>query len=133
MPWVRPDSIEIKHGQTVRYTNTGQHAIHSPGIKKYLGRLTKFGWFTEKDTKVDKRMDKPQFVWVDEVEPPKPSTTWRHHNGNEYGVLLITNEGSQRPEYPPTVVYVNKVSGKWYSRPVADWHRSMTEVPDDGE
>lgn len=59
---------------------------------------------------------------------PKPGTLWKHRNGNIYGVWLITNVGSTNEKYPETVVYNNILNGKTYSRPVSDWHRSMTEI-----
>lgn len=59
---------------------------------------------------------------------PAPASEWRHRNGIVYVVMLIANEGSERPEYPPTVVYYNKQTNTPYSRPVSDWARSMTEV-----
>jgi hypothetical protein len=62
---------------------------------------------------------------------PEDGSKWRHYNGMEYQVLMITNLDSTRPEYPTTVVYVNTMNGKRWSRPLSEWHRSMTEVPDD--
>lgn len=51
---------------------------------------------------------------------------WNHTNGNEYTVLLITNEYSENQDkYPTTVVYQGKNKRIW-SRPLLDWHRSMT-------
>lgn len=52
---------------------------------------------------------------------------WTHTNGNRYQVVLFTNiETSNTDKYPTTVVYQNVHNLKCYSRPVADWHRSMT-------
>jgi hypothetical protein len=62
---------------------------------------------------------------MDKVEAPAENSVWRHKNGNVYKVAVITNVGSVRPEYPPTVVYFNVRTDTWWSRPVADWHRSM--------
>jgi hypothetical protein len=59
---------------------------------------------------------------------PEVNSTWSHTNGNVYKVACITNRGSTRPEYPLTVVYFNVVNDTWWSRPVADWHRSMHPV-----
>ena len=56
---------------------------------------------------------------------PEINSTWRHTSGALYKVAVITNEASTRPEYPPTVVYVS-ANDVWWSRPVADWRRSMT-------
>ena len=42
-------------------------------------------------------------------------------------MLLITNEHTSRPaQYPVTVVYKNVRIGSIWSRPLHDWHRSMT-------
>ena len=61
------------------------------------------------------------------MNEPKPGEVWRHHNGQEYEVLLITNEHTSRPaQYPVTVVYKNVRIGSIWSRPLHDWHRSMT-------
>lgn len=63
---------------------------------------------------------------------PSPQSRWRHTNGNLYTVLCIANEFTERPEqYPPTVVYQGD-NGRIWSRPVADWARSMTPVDDEG-
>lgn len=61
----------------------------------------------------------------DTDEAPAINSTWRHKSGGLYKVAVITNAASTRPEYPPTVVYVS-ASDVWWSRPLADWHRSMT-------
>lgn len=61
-------------------------------------------------------------------EAPPVNSTWRHKNGNIYKVAVITNVGSDRPEYPPTVVYSNTAVDTWWSRPVSEWHRSMTRI-----
>lgn len=58
---------------------------------------------------------------------PKVDSRWKHHNGNEYRVVMLANLDSMRAEYPPTVVYVG-ANGKVWSRPVARWHSSMTPI-----
>jgi hypothetical protein len=61
---------------------------------------------------------------------PEPSegSVWQHRNGNRYLVLAIANHASDRPErYPKTVVYQG-ANGNIWSRPLSDWHRSMTEL-----
>lgn len=50
---------------------------------------------------------------------------YRHNNGYTYVVLFFTNVDSSKEEYPPSVVYVGE-NGKFWSRPIADWFRSMT-------
>ncbi|MBU9200099.1 DUF1653 domain-containing protein [Burkholderia multivorans] len=64
------------------------------------------------------------------AELPRPTSEWRHQNGNRYTVLCIANEFTERPDkYPPTVVYQG-LNGRIWSRPVSDWARSMTLVRD---
>lgn len=63
-----------------------------------------------------------------ESTAPEPGSCWQHRNGAVYEVLMITNADSAKPEYPPTVVYQGTVNRKLWSRPVADWHRSMTLI-----
>ena len=60
--------------------------------------------------------------------PPSVDTTWRHHKGEIYKVLLITNLDSTSVDYVPTVVYVHIITGKIWSRPLSDWERSFTLV-----
>ena len=51
---------------------------------------------------------------------------WQHHNGNIYTVLHIANHASDHEDrYPKTVVYQGENGNVW-SRPLSDWHRSMT-------
>lgn len=56
-----------------------------------------------------------------------PNSLWRHRNGAMYKVLFLTNELNTE-QYPLTVVYEGRGNGKRWSRPLADWHRSMTFV-----
>lgn len=54
---------------------------------------------------------------------------WKHHNGNTYKVLHMTNiESTNQDKYPTTVVYANTKNGRIYSRRLCDWHRSFVEV-----
>lgn len=64
------------------------------------------------------------------VEEVTPLSRWRHSNGNIYAVILIANEHSENQDrYPTTVVY-RDYDGKTWSRPLSDWHRSMTKMED---
>lgn len=64
------------------------------------------------------------------VEKVTPLSRWRHSNGNTYAVILIANENSESQDrYPTTVVY-RGYDGKTWSRPLSDWHRSMTKMED---
>ena len=57
------------------------------------------------------------------------NSVWSHHSGRVYKVLFFTNgEGERAPKYPKTVVYENVDNGNRYSRPLDDWHRSMTLI-----
>lgn len=58
---------------------------------------------------------------------PCTGDTWKHHNGNEYEILLLTNQYSNRPEYPPTVVYQGP-NGKVWSKPLLNFLEKMTFV-----
>lgn len=60
------------------------------------------------------------------VEKVTPLSRWRHSNGNIYAVVLIANEYS---DYPTTVVY-RDYDGRTWSKPLSDWHRSMTKMED---
>lgn len=62
-------------------------------------------------------------------------SVWRHTSGVLYAVFdhLNANEGQEgRPEYPPTIAYINAL-GRTYARRADDWARSFTrvEVSDD--
>lgn len=63
-------------------------------------------------------------------EEPEVGSTWQHRNGLRYVVTGFTNtKTSRQDKYPRTVVYRNVETGTPYSRPLHDWHRSMTLVP----
>lgn len=60
-----------------------------------------------------------------EALQPTIGSRWKHHNGNLYTVLLLTNSESTRPEeYPITVVYQG-ANGLIWSRPLSNWYRSF--------
>jgi len=59
---------------------------------------------------------------------PEAGTRWLNTNGGIYTVIIITNIGASNPEkYPITIVYT-LCNNQFWSRPLSDWHRSMTEV-----
>lgn len=59
---------------------------------------------------------------------PEPGSRWRHHNGNEYTVRLITNLYSIRlEEYPVTVVYEGD-NGRVWSKTIHSWYKSMEKI-----
>lgn len=62
------------------------------------------------------------------VEEVTPLSRWTHSNGSTYTVILITNEHSENQDrYPTTVVY-RDYDYKTWSKPLSDWHRSMTKI-----
>ena len=64
----------------------------------------------------------------------KTNSVWKHTNGNLYIVLVIANEKadeSRIQQYPVTVVYGGENGNVW-SRPLTEWHRSMSYVGDNG-
>ena len=64
------------------------------------------------------------------VEEVTLLSRWKHGNGNTYTVLIITNEHSENQDrYPTTVVYRDCNYEVW-SKPLSDWHRSMTKMED---
>lgn len=92
------------------------------------GRITKEitdyrgGWFRVNGT----------FPWcyAVPVEEVKLLSRWTHSNGNTYTVFLITNKSSENQDrYPTTVVYID-CNGATWSKPLSDWHRSMTKMED---
>jgi hypothetical protein len=62
---------------------------------------------------------------MEEKRVPVVGDIWRHRNGNLYAVVGISNEHSERVEYPPRVEYANVENGRRWSRDLSDWHRSM--------
>ena len=63
-------------------------------------------------------------------EEVTPLSRWTHSNGSTYTVILITNEHSEdQDRYPTTIVY-RDCDYKVWSRPLSDWHRSMTKMED---
>lgn len=63
---------------------------------------------------------------------PQPGERYKHHNGNEYEVIVVSNLDSRRPEYPVTVVYKGE-NGKVWSKPLADFKAKMSLVPTTGD
>ncbi|WP_316194406.1 hypothetical protein [Bradyrhizobium sp. SZCCHNRI3052] len=60
---------------------------------------------------------------------PEIGSIWSHYNGNVYEVVMFTNiDSTRQDQYPTTIVHRNVVNGKNYSRKLADWKRSMTQL-----
>lgn len=64
------------------------------------------------------------------VEEVTPLSRWRHSNGNIYAVVLIANEHSENQDRYPTMVVYRDYDGRTWSKPLSDWHRSMTKMED---
>jgi hypothetical protein len=65
---------------------------------------------------------------LSDEEFPSTLSKWKHTNGIVYEVMFLTNIGTLYPDkYPITVVYRGP-NGKVWSRPLSDWHRSMTKL-----
>ena len=64
---------------------------------------------------------------MNEHAAPEPNSHWRHRNGHLYTVMFITNTAKLSEKHPPDVVYKGSY-GRMWSRPLSDWHRSMTKL-----
>ncbi|QYW02249.1 hypothetical protein PP740_gp093 [Stenotrophomonas phage Philippe] len=64
---------------------------------------------------------------TDGEHPVTVNSLWRHYSGRCYRVLLLTNEHSENPKYEIQVVHKG-TNGRIWSRPLSDWHRSMTFI-----
>lgn len=58
---------------------------------------------------------------------PRVGHKYQHINGNVYQVIAIANMRSERPEYPPTVVYQGTNELVW-CKPLANFIAKMTRV-----
>lgn len=58
---------------------------------------------------------------------PEAGATWKHRNGLEYEVLMISNQYSDKPEYRATVVYRGP-NGKVWSKEFGNFIEKMTFV-----
>ncbi len=65
-----------------------------------------------------------------DLTPPTVDSVWQHYNKlTSYEIVCITNASStDQMRYPTTVVYRGLDNGKMWSRPLWDWHRSMTQI-----
>lgn len=62
-------------------------------------------------------------------DTPEPFSLWEHYASYQhYRVIGYSNVGSIRPDYKPTIIYMNVASGARYTRPADDWMRSMHRV-----
>lgn len=59
---------------------------------------------------------------------PKIGSIWKHSSGSLYVIYDFSNEKTTQPDrYPVMIHYKDSNQDKW-SRPLADWSRSMVEV-----
>lgn len=81
------------------------------------------------------QLEKDAIAWLeatkDKVQEPDVTvgSVWEHRNGNRYQVIQVANNcfAHFSQHYPVTVVYKG-MDGKVWSRPLSDWHQSMTLV-----
>jgi hypothetical protein len=59
---------------------------------------------------------------------PEIGSRWSHPNGHIYTVLMITNTGGVKADFPITVVYVDDDKNLW-SQPLHKWVESKTLIP----
>lgn len=59
---------------------------------------------------------------------PEIGSTWQHHNGATYTVVLIANESSDNVNYPITVVYEGFTNGKIWCKPLSNFLDKMTSI-----
>ena len=59
---------------------------------------------------------------------PVPFSLWEHSKGQTYRVVSLTNMTATDVRYPKTVVYENTETGELWSRPLSEWHTSMTLI-----
>lgn len=64
---------------------------------------------------------------LDMVVMPEAGATWKHRNGLEYEVLMISNQYSEKPEYRATVVYRGP-NGKVWTKEFGNFIEKMTFV-----
>lgn len=66
------------------------------------------------------------------VDVPMKGTVWEHYNKKAtYEIVNIANfHSTDQARYPTTVVYRGLDNMRLWSRPLWDWHRSMTKVDD---
>jgi hypothetical protein len=61
---------------------------------------------------------------------PKKDEIWIHRNGRNYKVLFLANDTKDpNTTYETYVVYQSVDSGTYWTRPLADWHRSFGMNP----
>jgi len=59
------------------------------------------------------------------IEIPNRSSRWQHSNGQIYTVVIVANIGSDRDEYPTTVVYQSTDTGKMWAKPLDNFMAKM--------
>ena len=65
---------------------------------------------------------------MEQMQLPEIGSVWTHDKtGNLYTVEMISNVGTTKPDdFPVTVIYRSFETDDLWSRPVAEWHRSMS-------
>jgi len=79
---------------------------------------------TDYDSLMEVMLTRP----IEVVRGVERGSLWQHKVGGKYLVLNLTNVHAVHPgTYKVTVVYQDE-DGLIWSRPLSDWHRSMTRV-----
>lgn len=115
----RNQKITIPHPLTtieVEFTASGEFVISLTNKTNTIGS----GFRTESLKKAVKYIA-PLFF-------PKVGDCYRHINGNVYQVLHIANELSERPDYPPSVVYQGATNRLIWVKPLSNFLKKMTRV-----
>ena len=113
-----------------RTLDNDEQCLHpdTTGVMKYWSgsNSPEFGGWGVSEQSVSDAYD--EAIRLNNLPEVEAGDEWVHRNGCTYIVDLFTNVGSTESKYPETVVYHNVDSLKDYSRPLTDWHRSMTLV-----
>lgn len=58
---------------------------------------------------------------------PNIDSQWQHDKGAIYTVYDFSNEKTTQTDRYPVMIHYKDINGDKWSRPLADWHRSMVE------
>ena len=101
-----------------RFAKVEMAAGRIADLRQKVEEASDFGAYDDFDRGIEKAIAEAE-------EQPEPETLWRHHNGNVYIVLVVANVGSERDEYPPTVVY-RGANGLVWAKPLSNFLEKMT-------
>lgn len=132
LPWAQhpANTGGRRAGKTAAQIKETERALYAGldvglfGSKAHAEAMTPTGWTLEP-------VDEAGLIHRPVPIAPELNSHWQHYNGKQYRVISIANEHcppGHRHKYPVTVVYTN-AKGKVFTRPLHDWHRSMTPLP----